>query len=264
MPDRSDNLTDLTRYDRLAQLISQMSGVEGSLRASDQAQLPTTLSRIVSAVIGAVSQYRLSRPPISATLKVVVGRADGGAEVIARNPGVGFDYDSAANSLTLFGAAIPDQPGREVAVSYRYWVDRQPPPAGECPQCTAPQVCNPTRGACECPLDCGAPSPSPRHLCKPQTCRWECAGDCNGTCNQYQRCSQDQCACVCQQNVTCAPGFRFNGDVCDCLCDTEALGCDQTRFDIDLEACACRCKADCGGCSVSSPCNLATCRCVPR
>ena len=160
--------------------------------------------------------------------------------------------------------SLPDVSGREVAVSYRYWVDRVAPPTQQCPPCTGPLTCNALLGACTCPADCGGPAPSPRHRCDPSTCQWTCAGDCNAQCAQYQACATDSCSCQCLQSVTCAPGFRFNGNVCDCVCDTEALGCDQARFDIDTNACTCTCKDDCGGCSASSPCNPATCRCVPR
>lgn len=261
----TDDLANLPLYDRIPQVISLMGGVEGSVRASDQAQLPSTIRSILNSVIGAVSTLRLSKPPISATLKVVVGRADGGAETIVRNPDTGFDYDGVANTLTLFGAAVPDAAGREVAVSYRYWNDRQAPPASQCPSsCTPPLTCDAASGSCQCPFDCGSPAPSPRHTCDRQACQWKCSGDCNGQCGQYQTCSQDLCACQCQQAVTCAPGFRFNGTLCDCVCDTEALGCDQARFDVDLAQCTCTCKTDCGGCSASSPCNPASCRCVPR
>lgn len=260
----TDNLTSLPAYDRLSQFLSAVGGVEGSIRASDQAQLPATIGRILSSVIGAVSQYRLTKPPISASLKVARQLSDGGVTEVARDPATGFDYDGVSNTITLFGPSIPDAPNREIAVSYRYWVDRSAPPGMQCPPCTAPLTCNPATGACECPLDCGAPRPSLRHVCEPTMCQWTCAGDCNGQCTQYQSCATDTCSCNCLPSVTCAPGYRFNGALCDCVCDQEALACDQSRFDIDLEACTCRCKADCGGCSPTSPCNLAMCRCVPR
>jgi hypothetical protein len=259
----TDNLTDLTLYDRLRRVISQMGGVEGSSRDTDRPLLPTTIRSIMNAVIGAVSRYRLTKPPISASLKVVLQR-DGGAVEIPRDPDTGYDYNGAANTVSLFGPSLPDAVGREMAVSYRYWVDRLPPPTSQCPPCTPPLVCNPATGRCECPLDCGAPRPSPRYRCDPISCTWICGFDCNGACTQYQTCNTTSCACECQQNVTCPTGFRFNTDRCECTCFTEDLGCDQQRFDLDPVACTCTCKPDCGGCSESSPCNRALCRCIPQ
>jgi hypothetical protein len=259
----TDNVTDLSLYDRYVDLINAMGGVQGSIRDADQAQLPQTITQILNAVIGSVSPYQLTKPPISSTLKVVMERAAGNLEV-PRDPTNGFDYDGPSNSITLRGSFLPDAPGREVAVSYRYWVDRQAPPTIQCPPCDPPLVCSPQTGVCECPADCGVTQPSPRHRCEPISCTWVCAADCNGTCGAYQGCNVGSCACECLPSATCAPGFRFNPSVCDCVCDTEALACDQSRFDIDPVNCTCTCKPNCGGCSESSPCNPSLCRCVPR
>jgi hypothetical protein len=57
------------------------------------------MDRIVAAVIGATSPYRLERPAITSTLKVRVR----GREV-PRSRRDGFDYDPSANSVVFFGA----------------------------------------------------------------------------------------------------------------------------------------------------------------
>jgi hypothetical protein len=258
----TDNLTNLALYDRLSQFISDMGGVEGSIHSTAM-QWSDTIHSIVNAVLGVVSRYQLTKPPISATLKVALQRPTGPTE-IPRDPVNGYDYNGPANSITLFGTSLPDMAGRQVAVSYRYWVNGVAPPMSMCPPCTAPRVCNQQAGQCVCPPDCGTPSPGAAYFCDPVSCTWKCTFDCGGACTQYQMCNTDTCGCVCQQNVTCAPGFRFSNSMCDCICDTEALSCNQQRYTIDPVACTCVCKPDCGGCSASSPCNTSLCRCVPR
>ena len=44
----------------------------------------------------------------------------------------------------------------EIAVSYRYWIDRTPDadPVDGC-DCTPPQVCDTLTQTCYCPPDCG-------------------------------------------------------------------------------------------------------------
>jgi hypothetical protein len=263
----TDNLLDPALYDRYSQLVSRMGGVEGSIRDSDQAQLPQTITQILNAVIAQVSPYQLTRPPISATLKVVMQKmVSGQLQVVEvpRHPTDGFEFDGAENSVVLRGSFLPDAPGRDIAVSYRYWVDRQPPTT-TCPPCSPPRTCNPGTGQCECPASCdGSPQPSPRHRCDPLTCTWACDSACNGTCSSYQTCNTESCACECVQSASCPPGFRFSPTACDCICDTEALGCNLQRYDLDPLACTCTCKPDCGGCAASSPCNTSVCRCIAQ
>jgi len=260
----TDNLVDPVLYDRYSEVIRLRGGVEGSIRDVDQPQLPQTITRILNAVQGAVSRLRLSKSPISATIKVVLERpsAPGGSLDVPRDPLSGFDYSGSANSVVLLGSYFPDAPGREVAVSYRFWQDRSaPPPIPQCPPCTAPLTCDPQTLTCVCPSDCGAPAPSTRHRCDPVSCTWVCATDCNGECTGYRTCDLQACGCACEQNVTCAPGFIFDSNACDCRCATEALGCGP-RYDVDPVACACVCKPDCGGCGVEERCNPSLCQCI--
>ncbi len=122
----TDALLDPALYDRYSQLVSQMGGVEGSIRDTDQPQLPGTIRVILNAAIAAASPYRLTKPAISATLKVVVDRLEGPVEV-PRDPLDGFDFDAAAGRVVILGSYFPAATGREVAVSYRHWTDAPSP-----------------------------------------------------------------------------------------------------------------------------------------
>jgi hypothetical protein len=260
----TDNLTSSAQYDRYSDVLRSLGGVEGSIRDVDQPQLPQTITRILNAVLGAVSRLRLSKAPISATLKVVLERpsAPGGAVDVPRGNVNGFDYSGAANTIVLLGSFFPDAPGREVAISYRYWQDRsKPPDTPQCPSCAPPLTCDPQTLTCVCPSDCGSPPPSTRHRCDTLSCAWVCAADCNGECTGYRTCDTQACACACEQSVTCAPGFSFDPGACECRCLTEALGCGP-RHDADPGLCACVCKPDCGGCGIEEVCNPSLCECI--
>ncbi|MCC7543009.1 MAG: hypothetical protein IT379_42730 [Deltaproteobacteria bacterium] len=82
---------------------------------ASETQVDTAMARLVDAVAGAASRYRLSDRPISGTLKVTVN----GHEV-PRSRSNGFDYEPVSNSIVFRGAARP-VPGDEVVVSYRRW-----------------------------------------------------------------------------------------------------------------------------------------------
>jgi hypothetical protein len=260
----SDNLLNSAQYDRYSDLVRALGGVEGSSRDGIDAQrLPDTIRRILNAVFGSVSPYRLSRPPISTSLKMAVERpaVDGGFVVVPRSSTDGFDYNGATNTVALYGTFFPDAPDREIAVSYRYWVNGEaPPPQPQCPTCAPPLLCDPATLTCICPPDCGASRPSPRHRCDPISCTWVCAPDCGGECTGYRLCHPDTCSCACRDQVTCAPGYTFDGNACDCVCNTSALGCDPVRYDADPLSCACVCKPDCG-CADPATCIQSLCQC---
>jgi hypothetical protein len=74
------------------------------------------MARIVDAVAGATSQYRLDRSPITATIKVRVRGMD-----VPRSRSEGFDYDPASRSVVFYGRTYRPNMGDEVVISYRVW-----------------------------------------------------------------------------------------------------------------------------------------------
>ncbi|MBL8685434.1 MAG: hypothetical protein JNK05_40030 [Myxococcales bacterium] len=208
-------------------VIVQNGGAYLDVARATDAEADAAMRRIVSAVVGAASPYRLTRPAITSTIKVRVRGMD-----VPRSRDNGFDYDSAANSIVFYGARFRPNMGDEVVVSYRLW---QPCPArgATCrtdAECCQPLVC--TGGRCDTPCvnlngtcvansDCCAPNVCTGGRCvPPTTCRP--AGDMCAT-------SADCCApntCVggrCTPPAPCRPV----GDTCttpmDC-CDRNCVG----------------------------------------
>jgi hypothetical protein len=80
------------------------------------AEVDAAMSKIVDAVAGATSQFRLDRSPITSTIKVRVRGMD-----VPRSRADGFDYDAASRSVIFYGNTFRPQKGDEVVVSYRVW-----------------------------------------------------------------------------------------------------------------------------------------------
>jgi hypothetical protein len=80
------------------------------------AEVDAAMARIVDAIAGAASQFRLNRSPITSTIKVRVRGMD-----VPRNRAEGFDYDAASRSIIFFGARYRPMRGDEVVISYRVW-----------------------------------------------------------------------------------------------------------------------------------------------
>ncbi len=119
-------------------LILGNGGAYVPIVGSTPADVAAAMSRIVEAVIGATSPYRLDRTPITSTLRVRVRGRD-----VPRSRAEGFDYDGASNSVVFFGATHRPALGDDVVISYRVW---QPCPGagGRCAgdsECCAPQTC---------------------------------------------------------------------------------------------------------------------------
>jgi hypothetical protein len=80
------------------------------------AEVNAAMDKIVDAVAGATSQFKLDRSPITSTIKVTVR----GKEV-PRSRDDGFDYDPASRSVVFYGATYRPNKGDQVVVSYRVW-----------------------------------------------------------------------------------------------------------------------------------------------
>ncbi|MBL8605279.1 MAG: VWA domain-containing protein [Myxococcales bacterium] len=86
------------------------------ITTATDAEVSAAMNRIVDAVAGATSQFRLDRTPISATLQVTVG-----GRTVPRSRADGFDYDAASRSVVFYGNSFRPRRGVEVVVSYRVW-----------------------------------------------------------------------------------------------------------------------------------------------
>ncbi len=93
----------------------------GSICADDLSQ---TFQAIIQSAYGVASEYVLTEPAISSTVKVVVG-----GRAIARSLNNGFDYDPVTRAIVFYGSGRPAV-GDEIAVSYRIWVDLTDDPNG--------------------------------------------------------------------------------------------------------------------------------------
>lgn len=81
-----------------------------------QAEIDAGMARIVEAVIGSASQFKLARSPITSTIKVNVNGVD-----VPRSRSSGFDYDPASKSIIFYGSQYRPMLGQSVTVSYRVW-----------------------------------------------------------------------------------------------------------------------------------------------
>jgi hypothetical protein len=246
-------------------LVAQTSGIQGLI--TDNNSVDATMQAIVDAAIGSTG-LALSKPPISASLKVVQDNPPPNCpQPTQRHPVNGFDYDGVFNRVSFFGECRPTVPGSTIAISYRYWIDATKNPDGDKPKCDPPCVppfdCNPVTGVCECPADCGGGSPGPLYVCDLASCTWKCPDACGGACGGYTDCVPESCECRCRTDVTCAPGHVLDPEVCECRCDAGALACDA-HHDADLEQCRCLCKPQCGTCPEDTVCRPSLCVCEQK
>jgi hypothetical protein len=86
------------------------------IATATDAEVAVAMDRIVDAIAGASSQYRLTATPITSTLKVRVRGMD-----VPRSRASGFDYDSASSAMIFNGAMDHLRTGDEVVISYRNW-----------------------------------------------------------------------------------------------------------------------------------------------
>jgi len=210
-------------------LITGNGGAYIPIRTAAPADVAAAMRRIVAAVVGASSPYRLERQPITSTIKVRVRGVD-----VPRSRRDGFDYDQASNTVVFRGATYRPAMGDEVVISYRVW---QPCPgagaacatAGEC---CAPQECVLGRcappcarlgAACMRDADCCAPNACVMGRCAPPTtCRP--AGE---TCRvDAECCAPATCA---MGRCTPPPPCRAVGAACTTPADCCSMTCTMGR-----------------------------------
>ncbi|HEY3546756.1 MAG TPA: adventurous gliding motility lipoprotein CglD [Propionicimonas sp.] len=236
-----------------------------------QKKIAAVVELIIEAAIGQASPFKLTKPPVSATIKVATDSTTVGAcnaNDIPRSRVNGFDYDGANRALKFYGNCRPNQDGKRISVSYRYWNDRTPDPdGGSVPcggPCPAPLYCDTTSNKCVCPLNCDGTCGG-KTSCNTTTCACACRPDCGGCPAGTNTCTTGTCSCSCVQNQTCGTGYLWKSDqasgICGCVCDAGALGC-PAPYQADLGSCTCQCPANCGGTCVSPKvCDPLFCSC---
>ncbi|MCX7957642.1 MAG: adventurous gliding motility lipoprotein CglD [Deltaproteobacteria bacterium] len=238
-------------------IVQQTNGVQGLIK--DDASINTTMQAIVDSAIAATG-ISLSKSPISASIKVVQEDPPPKCpQPTPRSPVNGFDYDGIFQRISFFGDCRPEKPAKKIAVSYRYWIDRDRP-LKDCGECKEPFVCNTETGRCECPPDCDGKKPGKNFVCNQNNCTWVCPSECGGACSLYYVCRSDDCTCTCDENFSCNIGYRPDPENCVCRCSAEELKCDESH-EADLEKCQCICKKDCGGCPDGFICQPSLCYC---
>ncbi|HEY3450839.1 MAG TPA: adventurous gliding motility lipoprotein CglD [Myxococcales bacterium] len=255
-------------------VVANLNGVFGDIRSGNTAggSFTSTIQAILNAAAAGVSPYSTQKPPIASTIKVALDPASlasgstCNANDLPRDRTNGFDFDGLTQRILFFGSCRPTVPNKDGAVSYRYWIDLTANPNGNpdpCGQCTPPFVCDRQQNKCVCPADCGVASPGSAYYCDYNTCKWNCAPDCNGCGTNFVCNTTDPnaCKCDCNPSITCGVGFKFDTTTCGCVCDPPALHC-GSAFTADAKLCACICKPDCGGtCAAGLSCDQSACEC---
>jgi hypothetical protein len=218
------------------------------------------LQAIIDAVAGAASQYTLSGPPISSTIRVgVVPQGATTVTNVPRDRDNGFDYDAASNSIFFRGFNFRPAQGDLVVISYRNWQ----PPDDPCGPCETNQLCDPQLGICICDAAvCNACGPN--QVCDAD-CNCVCAPDCNGNCGPNEVCNSATCTCECAPDCggACGNGTVCNPSTCTCECDPTCGGACTGNLQCNSSSCNCECPTNCGGaCAGNTICNPSTCDCT--
>lgn len=86
------------------------------LNTALDAEVSSALSRIVDATAGAASEFLLTRPPVSSTLRVAVDQV-----LAPRSRADGFDWDQDARAIVFRGATYRPRRGQAVRAAYFLW-----------------------------------------------------------------------------------------------------------------------------------------------
>src|SRR5262249_54532543 len=105
------NVADLPRC-----VIEGNNGASINITTALDNEVAAAMDRIVDAVAGATSQFKLVRSPITSTIKVNVRGID-----VPRSRSQGFDYDAASKAVIFYGTTYRPQLNDPVIISYRVW-----------------------------------------------------------------------------------------------------------------------------------------------
>jgi len=86
------------------------------ISSATEGEVSAALSRIVDAVAGAASEFQVTVPPISASMRVRVDSA-----LTPRSRADGFDYDDAARTILFRGTTYRPRRGQAVRAAYFRW-----------------------------------------------------------------------------------------------------------------------------------------------
>ncbi len=102
-------------------MVEKTGGASWPICKTDAAVLSAALTALISAAQGASSTFKLSRVPISSTLKLALG-----GTLVPRSAADGFDYDGPNNAIIFNvapGSSYAPKIGDTIAVSYRFFED---------------------------------------------------------------------------------------------------------------------------------------------
>lgn len=105
------NVADLPRC-----VIETAGGAYVDINNAMDVDIQAAMSRLVDAIAGAASQFKLTRTPITSTIKVTVR-----GQVVPRSRQNGFDYDTASRTIVFYGSTYRPMVGDQVFISYRVW-----------------------------------------------------------------------------------------------------------------------------------------------
>lgn len=97
--------------------IEGMGGAYVDIDKAADVDIQAAMNRLVDAIAGAASQFRLKRTPITSTIQVTVA-----GQLVPRSRLDGFDYDTASRTIVFYGAKYRPKSGDAVYMSYRVWV----------------------------------------------------------------------------------------------------------------------------------------------
>jgi hypothetical protein len=100
------------------ELAQQTGGQSASIC---QADITTTLTRILDDISGAASPVVLKKFPISLSIAVAKDNVE-----LSRSRSMGFDYRFSGNSIVFFGVPFSPTMPSEVVVSYRRYEQQRP------------------------------------------------------------------------------------------------------------------------------------------
>ena len=98
-------------------LVEKLGGAWLDINKAQDVDVQAAMNKLVDAIAGASSQFKLSRTPITSTIKVTIGSRD-----VPRSRIDGFDYDPASKAVVFFGSNYRPKIGSQVFISYRTWV----------------------------------------------------------------------------------------------------------------------------------------------
>lgn len=79
-------------------------------------QVQAAMNKLVEAIAGAASRFKLTFTPITSTVKVTIRGLD-----VPRSRQNGFDYDPVNKTVVFYGNQYRPAIGDEVYISYRVW-----------------------------------------------------------------------------------------------------------------------------------------------